>query len=122
VSNPYDELRLFGVGEELAVVGGIGDSPPETAQRFDLRVASGELAPAVSTACGIEASLADRGDVEHMVHPTVSSTGEPVPVLLSGGGIEGCGAGPGCEPVAVGEPCDVADVGQCPVATTGPTP
>jgi hypothetical protein len=35
-----------------------------------------------------------------------------VAVLLTGGGIQGCGAGPGGEAVAVGEPGDVADVGQ----------
>ncbi len=35
-----------------------------------------------------------------------------MPVLLSGGGIQGRGAGPGSEPVAIGEPGDVADVGE----------
>jgi hypothetical protein len=36
------------------------------------------------------------------------------PVLLARGGIEVCDAGPGREPVAVGEPSDVSDVGRCP--------
>jgi hypothetical protein len=39
---------------------------------------------------------------------------EPVSDLLAGGGVQGCGACPGREPVAVGEPGDVADVGQDP--------
>ena len=37
-----------------------------------------------------------------------------MPDLLARGGVQGCGAGPGREPVAVGEPGDVADVGQDP--------
>jgi hypothetical protein len=37
-----------------------------------------------------------------------------VAVLLAGGGVQGCCVGPGREPVAVGEPLDVADVGEDP--------
>ena len=46
--------------------------------------------------------------------------GEPVADLLAGGGVQGCGAGPGREPVAVGEPGDVADVGQYACGAGGP--
>jgi len=52
------------------------------------------------------------GDVDHVVHPPVPGPGEPVPDDLSGGGLDGGGAGPGREPVPVGEPGDVTDVGQ----------
>lgn len=38
--------------------------------------------------------------------------GQPVPDLLTAGGIDRCSAGPGCEVVAVGEPGEVTDVGQ----------
>jgi hypothetical protein len=44
----------------------------------------------------------------------VPGAGEAVPDLLPGGRVQGCGAGPRGEPVAVGEPGDVADVGQDP--------
>ena len=37
-----------------------------------------------------------------------------MPVLLTRRGVQGCGAGPGCEPVAVGEPGHVTDIGQDP--------
>ena len=40
--------------------------------------------------------------------------GLPAPVLLARGRVQGCGAGPGREPVAVGEPGNVTDVGQRP--------
>ncbi len=53
-----------------------------------------------------------RGDVEHVVHPPVPCAGEPVAVLLARGGVQGCGSSPGRESVPVGEPGDVADVGQ----------
>jgi hypothetical protein len=60
--------------------------------------------------------------MDHVVHPPVSGPGEAVLVLLTRGSIQGCGAGPGCEPVAVGEPGDVADSASVRAATTGPTP
>ena len=37
-----------------------------------------------------------------------------MPVLLAGGGVWGCGAGPGREPVSVWEPSDVPDIGRGP--------
>ena len=77
-------------------------------------LAGGELASVVGAALGVVAELDDRGDVDDVVHPPVPGPGEPVSDLLTGGGVDGCGAGPGREPVAVGEPGDVADVGQDP--------
>jgi hypothetical protein len=44
----------------------------------------------------------------------VPGAAEPVPVLLTGGHVQRCGAGPGREPVAVSEPCHFTDVGQDP--------
>src|SRR5664279_5846319 len=104
------EYGSCGVGEELAVEG-VGDPALETTQRFELGLAGGLLAPVVGPAVGVEADLADRGDVDHVVHPSVPGSGEPVAVLLAGGGVQGCGAGPGGEPVAVGASGAVADVG-----------
>jgi hypothetical protein len=52
--------------------------------------------------------------VDHVVDPAIAGPGEPMAVLLTGRGIQGSGAGPGSEPVAVGEPSDVTDVGQDP--------
>ena len=74
----------------------------------------GELAPVVGPAVGVQTDLADRSDVDQVVHPPVPGPGEPVPDLLTGGGIDRCGAGPGREPVPVGEPGHVPDVGQDP--------
>ena len=87
--------------------------------RFHRLLAVGALASVVGAAVGVEADLGDRGDVDHVVHPPVPGPREPVAVLLAGGGVEGCGAGPGREPVAVGEPGDVADVGQDPGGDDG---
>ena len=44
-----DELRLYGVGEELAV-DGVGDPALEASQRFELCLACGELASVVGPA------------------------------------------------------------------------
>jgi len=55
----------FGVGEELAV-DGVGDPPLEAAQRFEAGLAGRELAPVVGPAFGVEADLADRGDVNNV--------------------------------------------------------
>ena len=51
-------------------------------------LAGGSLAPVVGPALGVEAELGDRGDVDHVVHPPVPGPGEPVPVLLTGGGVQ----------------------------------
>jgi hypothetical protein len=76
-----------------------------------------QVAAVVGAPRGVVADLADRGDVEDVVQPSVAGAGEPVADLGAGGGVEGDGAGPGGEPVAVGEPGHVADVGQDPGGT-----
>src|SRR3954447_18915311 len=43
-----------------------------------------------------------------------------MPDVVPGGGVDGCGPGPGCEVVAVGEPGDVADLDREPCCTGGP--
>jgi hypothetical protein len=74
---------LFGVGEELAVEG-VGDPALEAAQRFELGLAGGLLAPVEGPAVGVEADLADCGDVDHVVHASVPGPRKPVTVLLTG--------------------------------------
>ena len=108
--------RTFGrlcVADELAEHD-VGQSSLQTAQRFHRGLAGGELAPVVGAAFGVVADLDDGGDVQHVVHPPVPGPRQPVAVLVTGRGVQGCGAGPGREPVAVGEPGHVADVGQDP--------
>ena len=72
----------------------------------------GELAPVVGPAGRIEADLVDGGDVDDVVGLAVAGAREAVADLLAGGGVQRRGPGPGREPVAVGEPGDVADVGE----------
>lgn len=43
-------------------------------------------------------------------------------MLFTRGGVQGCGAGPGREPVAVDEPGGVTDIGQDAGSDHGPTP
>ena len=99
-----------GVGEELAIEG-VGDPTFQAPHRFEGLLALGALAPVVGPSVGVKPQLGDRGDVDDVVDPAVPGPGEPVPVVLPGGHVQGCGAGPRGEPVAVGEPGDVADVG-----------
>jgi len=54
------------------------------------------------------------GDVEHVVEAAVAGAGQPVPDMLAGGGVDGGGAGPGGEPVAVGETGHIVDIGEDP--------
>jgi hypothetical protein len=42
------------------------------------------------------------GNVQDVVQPSVPGPPQPVSDLLTGGDVEGCGAGPGREVVAVG--------------------
>ena len=77
------------------------------------------FASVVLPAFGIDAELGDRGDVDHVVDPTVPGPRQPLAVLLTRGRVERCGPGPGCEAVAVGEPGDVADIGRDPRCDDG---
>jgi hypothetical protein len=63
---------------------GVRDSALEAAEGFEGSLAVGWLAPVVGPAIGVEADLADRGDVDHVVDPAVAGPGEPVPGLLTG--------------------------------------
>jgi len=60
----------LGVGQELAV-DDVGDSAFETPDGLEGFLALGSLASVVGAAFGVEAELGDRGDVDHVVHPTV---------------------------------------------------
>ena len=108
----------LGISHQLAVEG-VGDLALETPQRLEGLLALGSFAPVVGPAVGVEADLADRGDVDHVVHPAVAGPGQAVAVLLAGGCVQGCGAGPGREAVAVGESRDVTGVGQDPCGHDG---
>jgi hypothetical protein len=103
----------LGVGDEVAV-DDVGQASFEAAQGFHRGLAGGELASVVGAALGVLAQLHDGGDVDDVVDPAVAGAGEAVADLFAGGRVQGCGAGPGGEPVAVGEAGDVADVGQDP--------
>ncbi|WP_222130095.1 hypothetical protein [Nocardioides deserti] len=59
--------------EQLAV-DGVGDPALEAPDGLEGLLAFGSLAPVVGAAVGVEADLADRGDVDHVVHPPVSGT------------------------------------------------
>jgi hypothetical protein len=74
----------------------------------------GSFAPVVGLSVAVEADLANRGDVDNVVNPPVPGPGQPVPAVLAGGGVHRGGPGPGREPVPVGEPGHVPDVGQHP--------
>ena len=54
---------------------------------------------------------------KYPVDLTVPAAGQPVSDVVAGGGVDGCGAGPGREVVAVGEPGDVADLDEQPGST-----
>ncbi len=58
------------------------------------------------------AELHDGHDVQGTVSFVIPGSGEAVALLFAGGGVQGCGAVPGGEPVSVAEAVDVADIGQ----------
>lgn len=72
--------------------------------RLEGLLALGTLASVARPAGGVEANLADRGDVDHVVHPPVLGPREPVAVLLTGRRVQRCRARPGREPVPAGYP------------------
>jgi len=74
----------FRVGDELAE-DGVGDPALETPDRLQGPLALGSFAPVVGLPVAGQADLADRGDVDHVVDPTVPGPGETVPVLLARG-------------------------------------
>lgn len=74
----------------------------------------GALAPVVGLTVGVEAELADRGDVDHVVHPPVAGPGEPVPVVSPEDASRGAVPVQDANRFRSGEPGDVADVGQDP--------
>jgi len=82
-------------------------------------LAGGPLTSVLSAAFGVQAELGDRGDVNAVVDASVPGLGQAVSVLLARGCIQECGAGPGSESVAVGEPGDVTDIGEDPGGDDG---
>jgi hypothetical protein len=92
-------------------IDGVGDPGLKAPDRLEGLLARRWLASVVGLPVGVESDLADRGDVDHVVHPPVPGAGESVAVLLTGGRIECGGACPGSEAVAIGEPVHVSDIG-----------
>ena len=83
------------------LVDDIGQSSFQAAHGFHRGLAGGELAPVVATAFGVVAQLDDGHDVQDPVDAPVPGAGEPVTLLVAGGGVERCGAVPGGEVPAV---------------------
>jgi hypothetical protein len=93
----------------------VGESTFEAAQRFFRGLALQAFAFVVATAGRV--GLADLGHghhVQRVVQAPVAGSGESVPDLLAGGGIDGCGAVVGGEVMPTGEAGDVFDFGQDP--------
>src|SRR6478672_10000446 len=87
------DLGGCGVGDELAI-DGVGDPAREAPHRFEGLLALGTLASVVGPPFGVEPELGDRGDVDDVVDPAVPGPGQAVSVVLPGGRVQGCGAGP----------------------------
>src|SRR6185503_823032 len=83
----------------------------EAAHRLHRGLAGGDLAPDVGAAVGVVAELDDGHDVQDAVDSPVPCPGEPVPVLVTGGSVDGGGAVPGGEVCLGREPGDVASTG-----------
>jgi hypothetical protein len=75
---------------------------------------AGAAGVVVGAALGLVPQLDDRHDVQDPVDAPVPGAGQAVAGLAAGGRVQGCGAVPGGEPVAAGEPVDVAGVGEQP--------
>jgi hypothetical protein len=110
----------FGVVDELAV-DGVGDASLEAAPGLLGGLGLLELAAVVDAAFGVEPDLRHGGDVQEG-GSAAGCLEEPVSDLFAGGGVDGCGAGPGREVVAVGASGDVADVVEGPGGAGGADP
>jgi len=62
-----------GVFHELAI-DGVGDSTLQTPNGLKRLLALGSLAAVVHPAVSVEADLADRGDVDHVIDPAVAGS------------------------------------------------
>jgi hypothetical protein len=102
-----------GVSDELPE-DDIGESPFQAPQGFHRCLAGREFPLVVGAAFGVVADLDDGHDVQDPVQAPVPGSGQPVPLLLAGGGVDGGGAGPGGEVGLGPEAGDVADVAEDP--------
>jgi hypothetical protein len=62
-----------GVGDQLSE-DGVGDAALEASDGLEGSLALGSFASVVGPAIGVEPDLADRGDVDHVVHLAVTGT------------------------------------------------
>src|SRR5262249_59223004 len=97
---------------EHARVDDIGESAFEGAHRHHRGHAAGFASVVVGAAFGGVPQLHDGHDVQGAVDAPVAGAGEPVALLVAGGGIQRRGAVPGGEPVAVAEAVNVASVDE----------
>ena len=111
----------LGVGGQPPV-DGIRQAPAQAAHRFHAGLPGGELALVVGAARSVIAQLDDACHIQHVVQPAIPGAGQAVAGVLSAGGVDGGGASPGGEVVAVGEAGDVADVGEDSGGTGGADP
>lgn len=69
-----------------------------------------------------EPDLGGRGDVDHVIHPAVAGSRQPVPHGLARGGFDRCGAGPGRERLRSANRDTSPTSARTRAATIGPTP
>jgi hypothetical protein len=100
----------------------VGQPPLQGAHGHHGRHAAGPALVVIGAALGLVPQLHDRHDVQDPVDAPVPGARQPVAGLAAGGGVQRRGAVPGGEPVAAGEPVDVADVGEQPGGPDGPMP
>src|SRR5688500_8788795 len=101
----------FGVGDHPSV-DDVGESAFQGSHGFHRSLAGGEFAPVVAAAFGVAPELDHGHDVQDAVDAPVPGSGQAVPVLVAGGGVNRCGAVPGREVSAAGEAADVTDVAE----------
>ena len=70
------------------------------------------LAPVVVLAGTGRPVLHDGGDVQGVVDSTLSAAVEPVPVVVPGGHVDGCGTGVAGKVCLGWDPADVAGLGE----------
>jgi hypothetical protein len=102
-------LEPFGIGGHLPV-DDVGEPSFQSAHGFHRGLAFSEFAPVVAAVFGVVAELNDGHDVPDPVDAPVAGPRQAVPVLVAGGRVDGCGAVPGGEVGAAGEPADVCGV------------
>jgi hypothetical protein len=103
-------FRAPGVSDHL-VIDDVRQPAFEGAHRFAGCLPGGDFAVVVGAALGGVAELDDGHDVQHPVDLPVPGPRQPVPDLVTGGGVDRRGAIPGGEVRLGGEPGHITDLG-----------